>query len=789
MKITVRNLFRFKTFSIINILGLSIGLAACLFIFFYVLDELCYDSFFPEADRIFRVEVLCKNQDGEQLWDRAPGPLTYALEKDFPQIEHAVHCTGNGDLVVRIADDKYLEKGTHVNVSDNFFSVFSFDFFVGDPTTALIQPNSVVLSREMALKYFGSTEVIGKELNFDDTTWRVTGVFNDLAQHTHLRNFKILTSFSSVRSEWYYKWDGVLVPTYIKFRENIDVDDFKNRIQNIADRYYPEILKAHNETHIYQLLPLTDVHLKSGAESAQRRDQIFLFSAIAFFILCLSCLNFINLSTARSMNRAKEVCVRKVVGSDRRQLIGQFIAESFIICLIALSIALILFEWLLPFFNSLTGKDIAFLHYAPWKVGMMLLALMIVTGFLAGIYPAFFLSAFKPVYILKGMREKGIGNYKLRSSLMVFQFVIATVLIIATLVIYKQIHYMKSHDLGFDADHMLVIPTQNAKMADILMKDYNVVKNEFSKHPSIQAITAHLRAPGRVEHESDFTMEGRGDKNFHMITLFVDHDFISTYRIGLVAGRKFDNGIPSDKGSAFMINEAATRSLGFTTPAEALGKKMSYWGGSGEIIGVTRDFNFSSLHHLIEPLVMQYPARFVPEAMTMKLHSSNLQETISFLKQTWEKIYPDNPFDYYFLDDDFNSLYKDDERFGTIVFIFSCLALSIACMGLLGLTVFTAQQQIKEIGIRKVLGATHLDIMNLLGKEFGKVILIATLIAWPIAWYFSKTWLQNYAYRIEINLWIFTCATFLVIWIALITVSIQAMKATLANPVESLRYE
>lgn len=789
-----RNIKRQKLYSFTNIFGLSIGIAACLFIFIYVRNELSYDMYHRDADRIFRIGTEIKDKTGDVIFAAAHIPLAPAIKKDFPQVGHAVRFWGGGiPLVVRSGKDKkFYEKENYFRADPELFEIFTIPFIVGNPKTALSNPQSVVISEDMAEKYFGRENPLGKTLNFDKKDWEITGVFKNIPHNSHLPKFQFVTLLQT--PDWASGWDGLRIPTYVKLKKHTKSKELENQIRDIAHLYAGETLKSLGETRKYFLQPIKDIHLHSNFlneySSIGSIKEIAIFSALSLIILFIACLNFINLTTACSTIRTKEIGIRKVVGANKKQLIVQFLGESIIISTISLALALIIIETVLPLFNKLLETNLNISYFSDSIFLINIFILMIFVGVVSGSYPAFLLASFRPEVILRNLFIKGSGKHVMRKILVILQFVVASILIIGVLVIYQQLHFMKNKDLGFDKKQMLILPMQDQEMIKTVSGHIQTIKNEFTDHPSIISATAILRTPGRIEHHDNIRLlDENTSKIFGMNNIFVDHDFIDTYNIGVSAGRAFKKEITTDVGKAFMINETAVLAFGWTSPQEAIGKRLSYWMGEGEIIGVCKDFHLWSLHRPIEPLFFLIPPKCFPEVITLKLDTNNFPGTLGYIKEKWMEFFPDYPLEYYFLEDDFNRQYHSDEIFNKLAFIFTMLAIFVACIGLFSLASFTTEQRTKEIGIRKVLGASVPGIVFMLSKEFLKWVVIATVIAWPIAYYAMNKWLQNYAYRIEISPWLFVLAGLIALIIALLTVSFQAVKAAGANPVESLRYE
>ncbi len=800
IKIALRNIARNKLVSFINISGLVMGLVSFFMIALYVYDELTYDRFFKDADRIYKVVYENIENGSTATLTMTPGALAPALNKEFAQVEKAIRIWQNLDLVVSNNElIKYYESSKHIYADPEIFRVFSIPFLFGNPVTALQKPKSVIITDGIARLFFKTDNVIGNVLVINKEDYEVTGVIPSLPHNTHLPQFEFITSIEPVVERYYFNsWlQGVGVYTYVKLAKNVDVGTFQAQIHKIADQYAGDELRIRGIEHNYFLQPITDIHLhpnyvkESGIHS--KTAGLLLFSGIAFLILFIACINFINLNTSLVLSRVKEISIRKTNGASRYQLLSQFIIESIMICAIAVCLAVAIINLLMPWFNAMIGKDLNFSTLPVSSVILFTSGLVMFVGFFTGIFPAILVSSLQPAQVVKGvplmslkLNKNRLQRLSLRKVLLTFQFVITSIFIIAIFVIFQQINFMKNRDLGFDKEQILVFPVQTEEMCRAVKNDINRVKQEFTRHHSVQSITTHLRSPGRMTHQNDVYVFRDGEKRKYWINMqFLDSDFLKTYNIPVLAGTDFtENNV-----TQFILNEAASQEFGFQTPELAIGTRMSIFDWEGEIVGVTKNFHFWSLHYRIEPMVFIRTDNFFPEAVSLKLNTENLEETMTYIKNTFKALFPDLPFEYYFLDEDFDRLYKADVRFGYIIVIFAGIAIFIACLGLFGLSLFTIQRKIKEIGIRKVLGSSIPGIMFQLIKEYSILIIIANFIAWPLAWYAMHKWLQNFAYRIGMHWWIFVLAGTMALIIALLTMSWQVLHAATANPVEALRYE
>ncbi len=763
-------------------------MACCILIFLYIKSELSYDRYHKDADSIFRVAQIIQRESAETTTARVATPLIPAIRENFPEVKHAARfqLSVRDNLVER--NQKMFYEDWVMIAENDIFSVFTIPFIKGNPVTALNRPGTVVISERIATKYFEDEDPIGETLKIWGNPFEVTGVVSNCPENTHLK-YDFIVSLNGFEKVWNlnnWGWTGFYA--YVKLKPNINADLFEGKIRHVADLYIKERLEKWGATFSFYLQPISSIHLFSNLNeeivSPGNLTYIYTFSVIGFLILLISCINFTNLTTARSANRTKEVGIRKVVGAHRLQLARQFLWETMLTAFVSLLGALMLVSIALPIFNDLTAKhfDIGYLMY-PYIV-LTLIGLALLVGLAAGSYPAFLLSLLRPARILKGSLGPDSRGTLLRKVLVVGQFSITITLVIATLIVYRQISFMKNMHLGFDKEQKLIIPGN-------YRNNYEYVKAEFTKHPSITGATVCWNVPGRMANTIEAHLEGEEkDKAQTMSFYYFDHDFIPEYNIEIAAGRPFQWDIRSDIEDTFIINEAAARAFGFSSLEEAIGKKM-YEGGSGNvgtIIGVTKDFHFKGLQTKIEPLVMQFhPGYFSNLSLTVK--TENLEETLSFVKKKWHELHLGKLFSYFFLDENFNRQYGLEEKLGRLFTAFTSLAIFISCLGLVGLSSFTTEQRTKEIGIRKVLGASIPNILNLLSKEFSKWVIFSNIIAWPVAYFVMDRWLQNFAYRTSIRIEIFILSGLLTFVLALTTVSYQSIKAAIANPIETLRFE
>ena len=819
IKIILRNAFRYKGNSIINISGLAIGLTCVILIALYVKDELGYDRFFKDADRVYRVNINGKMGDGEFYAGNTPPPAGATLVDNYPEIENytRIYRPGIDVLEYKNGTEKQTFNENNVfAVDSNFLEVLSYPLEKGDPKTCLKEPNSVVITENIAEKYFGEVDPMGKILFYgkDRKPLKVTGVLQDMNNLPASVKFDILVPVTNFGEVTYFNWSWVWLnmATYVKLTDKAAANP--NVVKHLEAQFpamlkvhaasaferigqpYEEFLEKGNKWELH-LQALTDIHLYSGDIGSAITEQndiktLYIFGIIAFFIIVLACVNFINLATAQSTKRSKEIGVRKVLGSFKAQLVKQFLAEAFFYTIVSTILAVILVWAVLPLFNQLSGKNLPFQSIFKEGVWLYILCLSICTALLAGIYPAFYLTSLKPVDILKGSsggstKQRGF----IRNGLVIFQFAIAIIMIISTATVYLQLRYTQNRHLGYDKENIIVL--RNAEKLGVSEETFRKELESLSEVKSA-AISSGMFTKGSF---GDFYVpetiktEEHIAKDIALQSYLVDAQFISTLNLKLMDGRGFDNDF--NDSLSVIINEAAAKQIGWEKP---IGSMIRYPGGNMEsykVIGVLKDFNIESLHSHIEPFALFSNTSKSYDTgvsyITFKLKSGNTKEILETIQNKWKNYQPDIPFEYSFLDDDLNTAYIADQRQASLLGVFTFLTIFIACMGLLGLIAFTAQQKTREIGIRKVLGASISEIVQLLAIDFVKVVIIALLIASPIAWYFMNDWLQDFAYRIDIPWWVFALSGVMALSIAMLTMGFQAIKAASANPVKSLRTE
>jgi putative ABC transport system permease protein len=787
LKVAIRNIIRQKGHSFINIIGLSVGMAICLLLFLWIMDEVSYDRYHEKADRIYRVVEQNIDERGVFILASTPAPLGPSLVREFPWIQKAVRFSRSKDVLIQYQDKLFRE--TIFFADPGVFDVFTFPMVTGDPKTVLKDPYSILISEDMKEKYFGNENPIGKTITlYKRREFKVTGVLKNIPRSSHFR-FHFLTSILSYRKDYLNKWWVSNYYTYILIAKDSPLDSFKERMPQFVEKYMgKKAWDLHKRNYFLQ--PLTDIHLHSKLrnEIEKNRDisTVYIFTAIALFILLVACLNYINLATARFSNRAKEVGLRKVLGATSAQLIRQFLGESLLFAVISLPLAVLLAEILLPVFNSLSGKTLAFQYFDNLFLLAVMGGIVLIVGLISGLVPALFISAFHAASAIKGMLKVSSTVSILRRCLVVFQFSVTIIFIIGALIISDQLHYMNKHELGLKKENIINIHLKDNEEA--LLK-YEILKHEFLQHPDITAASASDFMPGRPHWNNNFWYEGIDNQNLLIGCIPVDFDFLDTFQINMVEGRGFSRNFPTDEKNAFIINESAVKEFGWQ-PGSAVGKafNISHGWKKGTIIGVVQDFHFNSLHKEIEPVVLFIePQSFA--YISVRIKPGHISQTLAFLKNKWQEIIPGQTFVYSFLDDDFDKLYKIEFRLQKIFTLISILTIFIACLGLFGLASFAVEQRTKEIGIRKVYGASVPGIVLLLSREFTLLVLAANIFAWPIAWYAMNKWLQNFSFRITILPWTFLLAALVAIVIALMTVSYKAVRAAVTNPVETLRYE
>ncbi len=808
-KISFRNLIRFKTHSLINIIGLAVGITCFIILYLFIANELNYDNFYKNADSIYRVYVKSSINGQESCNCKTGAPLGATLAHDFPEVLTYTRIGYFGSHVLRYKDKVFREY--HIYTADSsFFDVFSLPFISGNPKTALIQPNSIVMTETATKKYFGDENPVGKILRVDSSgSYLVTGIIKDFPKNSSFRcNF--LLSMSTYPVTKSNNWLDMWYSTYIVLKKGTDPKAFEKKFQEIVtNKVGPqaetilgvpiqEFLNKGN-TYGFYLQPLTSIYLYSqrsyeidpntewGDQKTSDIEYVHIFSAVAIFILLLAIINFMNLTTARSETRTKEVGIRKTLGSNKVKLIGQFLTESIMISFLSMIISLALIEIVLPLFNELAHRDLKLELLNNFYTIPILILFAIIVGLLAGSYPAFYLSSFKPVHLFRSKAETRNRKSTFRSGLVVVQFAVSIALLIGTIIINDQLEYILNKNLGFNKEHLYAI-----KNAGILGNKLHAFEQELSKNPNIISLTnSSTMFSNGIPGDGFLYNKTSGTDPISSQFLDVDYDFLKTFQISLIQGRFFSKKFTSDTSSV-VINEAMEKACSKNDP---LGKglvqiKFGKQAKIYKIIGVVKNFNYQSLHQQIRPLVFFLsPVKQPASILTIRVSSKNIRNTIPFINVAWKKFANGEGIYSAFVNQDISYLYDSEERVSIVATVFSGLSIFIACLGLFGLASFVTIQRTKEIGIRKVLGATVSELVMMLSKEFTRLVVLANLLAWPVAYFIMKNWLENFAYRIDLNVWIFIAAGISALIIALLTIGFHAVKAAFANPVESLRYE
>ena len=789
LKITWRNLTRNKLFFSINSLGLAVGMAACLLILLYVAYERSYDTFHPDAGRIYRVE-LDSYQNGKLAFKSATSypAIAPTLKKDYPEVEQTARLFDANSSVVSYQNQRFREDNYYF-ADSSVFNVFHLPFVKGNPATALRGPGGVVISETTARKYFGTADPMGKTLKLDRDAYQVRGVFRDYPKNSHLELDLLFSYFTHRDAQTNWGWYDFF--TYVKLRPGTDPQRFEAKMRDLVMRYNGKDRGVGNKDELL-LQPLRDIHLTSHlnqeAEVNGNGGAVTVLALIAFFILAIAWINYINLATARAVDRAKEVGIRKAVGAERGQLVRQFLFESLLLNLFAGVLALFLVWVSLPAFNDLTGRLLSLDFWLRNTLWLPTLGVFLVGTLLSGLYPAFVLSGFRPVAVLKGKVLNASGGLSLRQTLIVVQFAASIVLIVGTLTVYRQLRYMQDQNLGFDPNQTLVLRGAGVRDSTYEAKA-NSFKQELIRAGLAEKATASAYVPGiEILWTNGWKRLDRAEAPYNTLyNTSIDYDFLDTYSIKLAAGRNFSRQFGTDR-KGVLLNETAVKLLGFNSPEDALNKQLQS-GDTLRVVGVVKDYHQQGLRTGHWPMII----RLIPDNasfFSLKLKASDdLEAKLSGIKTRYDEFFPGNSFDYFFLDTFFNEQYKAERQFGKVCGIFAGLAIFIACLGLFALATFMAEQRTKEIGIRKVLGASVPGLVGLLSKDFLKLVVIAIAVATPLAWYAMNRWLADFAYRTDVPWWSFVMAGLLAVGIALLTVSFQAVKAALMNPVESLRSE
>lgn len=790
-----RYISRNKGFTVINVLGLAIGMTGCMLITQYVMHEFSYDDFHEKKTRIFRMQQdRYDNGVLSTRWAAGCAGIGPDMKANFPEIEAYVRLTRTNATLA--SGDVFFKEDNVFYASEEFFRIFSIKLVAGVDSLVLRNPFKIAISQSLARKYFGDANPIGKILkNNGKEEYEVTGVFEDLPVNTHME-INALMSFVTLTKLWNdpvlsWSWDGFL--TYVLLDEHASAESVLAKIPALAEKQTGEEMKRFNAAIEFQMQPITDIHLDSNFmmefKPNGNRQSAYFLAIVAVLILVIAWINYINLSTAKSIERAREVGVRKVMGGFKSQLIQQFLFESFLLNVVAVIISLAFVVLLTPSFSDLTGRQLDYLLFKQNMFWIWIGILIVGGALLSGLYPAFVLSSYKPVDVLKGKFKNSNSGVRFRKGMVVVQFISSITLIVGTFTVYQQINFMQDQALGVNIDQTLVIHSPSVTDSTYAQK-FPIFKRLIEQHPEVTAVTASSEVPGRqpgwnaggIRRLSQTEAEA---KQYRVIMM--DHDFIPLYGLNVISGRGF-SGEASNEYRNVLLNESAYRQMGFKKAEDALNDEIFFWGDTFRIVGVLKDYHQESLKKAYEPLIFRYNA--APGGLySIKFNTSNVVSSLTKFEENWKAIFPGNPFIHFFLDDHYNQQYLADQQFGKVFGIFSSLAIFIACLGLFGLSSLTAIQRTKEIGVRKVLGASIPSILRLVTKDYVLLIAIAILFAFPLTWWIMNAWLSDFAYRISLSWWVFVVPSFVVIVIALLTVSIHTLKAARTNPSKSLRYE
>jgi putative ABC transport system permease protein len=789
-----RNLVKNKGTAILNMTGLAIGITTCMLIGIWLERELSYDNFHTNGNKIFRLTNTFKSES--ESFSQAPSGAAYGahLTKELPAVASTCRIF-NDECKLKEGNNQFIEQGCAI-VDSNFFKFFGFSLLKGDENKILREPNEIVLTEKLATKYFGNQNPIGKTMLVDGQyPMIVSGVAEDPVINSHIQ-FNLLLSYAFLKKkgmdEWKFDldnmWSGGWPSVYVALRDPLKWKEAELAINKVARRFADKEWKENKMSYQYHLQPLADIHLKShlryDAANNGSLARVNIFSIVGIIVLLLACINYINLTTAGAMKRAKETSVRKVIGATKIQLVRQFFLETLLICSAAVLIGVLLVRLILPKFSAWIGQ--------PYDISVSLFNCLLIIGFvllisiIAGLYPAAMLSSFKPAIALKGAFASSSKGNLIRKSLVVFQFTMTITLIASILIISQQMNFIRNKSLGFEGSAVIEVPFYGEK---VVIDHYSAIRNELMKSPYIKNVTKHNQnVVGGLGNGWTTTENLKGEEiSTSLYQLYVDTTYLDTYNMKLVTGRFFSRDFPTDSTKAVLVNEAAVRTFGWKDPANAIGKRFGKGQDEKKVIGVIKDFNFESLHKPVEALLIGYTQ--YGNRLSLKVDQAHLDEGIAHLKQTWRTAAPDIPLNYQFVDESIAKQYNNEQKMQGTFYVFAGLSLFIACLGLFGLSTFVVKRKVKEIGVRKVLGASVSGIVQLLSKDFMKLVLIALVIASPLAWYFMNNWLKDFAYRVEIHWWIFLVAGMVALLIALITVSFQSIRAALANPVNSLRSE
>ncbi len=781
--VTWRNLKRDKTYSFINIAGLAVGLACCFLITLWILDERSYDRFHENHDRLFRVVVDQPSSGGMRKIVATPPPLGLALKNDFPEIVETTRLSYWGSVPLRSGDKSFNETNMIV-VEPAFFDLFTFPITQGEGGSSLNAPNSALISERRAESIFGNDDPVGKTIQIDSRfDYIVRGVFRNVPHNTHIRPFDLVLPWSHLdHMDWYEpdQWGMYSYRTYAFLDEKASIRDVNRKIAKIIQRY------SSGSKNEILLEPVSDIHLHSHyrlSTGLRGIVYVYIFSGVAFFILLIACVNFMNITTAKSFNRAREIGMRKTLGAQRRHVIVQFFGESMFMTVYALGLALALIGLVLPEFNKFTGKQISVRSLFDGQALVVLVGITLFTGFVAGSYPALYLSSFRPIHALSRVLQSGKKKSGFRRLLVILQFSLSIILIIGTLIVYAQLDFVRSRNIGWDREHLIGL-----SLSKEMKKSYDILKADILKHPRVLKVTAAYSQPTNFETSSSgVNWDGKDPEEVVQVTgNLVDYDFLDTLDIQMAAGRPFSKDYSTDTAEAFLINETLAGMMETESP---VGAEFSFIGRKGRVIGVMKDFHFHSLRTGIGPLAIGIGSAEYWNHVLIKIHPDNIPATLEDLQEIWKNIFPHSPFAFRFMDEQYEKQYRSEESMGKLINVFAVLAVFIACLGLMGLTSFAVEQRRKEISIRKVLGASSANVLWILGRELLIWVLAANVIAWPLAYVVISGWLRNFAYRIGAGLAFFVFSAFLALAVAGMAITVQSIRAAKSNPADSLRFE
>jgi len=797
IKSTYRNFTRNKFFSFINIFSLALGFAVCIIISLWVSKEFSYDKFHQKSDRIFRVERELFRENLYSRWPIVGGKYKQALLDDFPEIENATRIWSR---TTSIKDFNNFSHTQSLYAADNaIFQIFDFNLVQGNEQNSLNEPNTLVLTKELAIKYFNTEDVVDKNLTLDiegePVDFKITGILADVPKNSHI-DFKMLMSITTYPEERFGSWRSNYLYTYILVKDGTAIDELEGKlksfVENHLEAHYGDLLAQGFEIHKVlkmHLFPITEIHLNPSEhwelQVGGNAFLVYIFISIAILILIIACINYINLTTAGSIKRSREISIRKTVGADKNQIKYQLLLESILYVVIALIIAFAINIFLVPIFEKIFQETLSMTYSFSFKNILIMGILIVVIGLVAGIYPALHLSKYEPVFILSGLKNPTSKGAKFKQNMVIIQFSISIFLIIGILAVSKQINFIRNHNLGFDQENMIVLPARSEQV----LNNYNAFKNELKQYPQIISSCRISDLPGEIAFSTtNFRSETNPEQGRSMIIMGVDYDFIPTFQMKMLSGRNFSQQFGSDTSGSILLNETAAKLLGWK-PETAINQNLTYGRNSlGNVVGVVDDFHLKSVHFPIEPIALILAPEWVNK-ITVRIAQGNVPESIALIEKSWKNVYSEEQFEFTFLDDNIKKLYERERKLHITFNIFTIISLVVASLGILGLAIYTSESKIKEIGIRKILGASFMEIILLFNKKLMIWVLISNIIAWPIAWISINKWLQNFVYRISLNIYIFLYAALIALLIALLTTSYHSIKSALANPVESLKYE